>query len=302
MSEQSKASRIAGGIVRYLVATVSLSVLFYVLFALFFSTAEEKALQRENTLYKNLYPTLVAKEELVADAIEALEMRDNEIYMELFETPAPSLDPVTAVDIIADNDSLSESFYLSAASSKTGSLMLMAGSVDESFREIFEALQARPDSIPPLSMPLMDVSYVQVGASVGMKHNPVTGLQLYHRGLDLIAPLGQDVLAAADGVVSNVTNSRRGLGNIVEIDHGNGYVTRYCLLGEVSVQSGRRVKCGQKVGTVGMHASFGAAHLHFEILHNGEVEDPVDYLFASVSAADYARIMYMSVATTQSMD
>ena len=302
MAKESRIRTLVTTLLRYVVATVSFSIVLYILFALVFSTEEERHLKRESRLYRTRYAQRKQQEALISDVLDGLLEKDDTIYKTLFETEPPSLDAVTAADVIAANDSLSESFYLSAAASASESLMLMAGNVDDNFAEIFRLVQRRRDSIPPLSLPLKGMSYVQTGASVGLKDNPVYKLQLMHEGLDLIAPQGDAVYAAANGTVSEVKHSRKGLGNIVEISHGNGYVTRYCLLGDISATKGRSVKRGQKIGTVGISASFTAPHLHFEVRKGGEVLDPVHFLFASLSPEEYARMIYMAVSTSQSLD
>ena len=303
MPKESRIHAFFTGLLRYLVATVSLSVILYIVFALIFSTDEERQLQRENRLMRERYARMLKQEELIGDVVDGLIEKDDAIYEELFATSAPSLDAITAADLIATSDSLSESFYLSAAASASESLMLMAGNVDENFAAIFRMFQTRSDSIPPLSLPLHDMSYVQTGASVGMKGNPLYKVPQQHNGLDLIAPQGAPVYAAAPGIVSQVIHSRKGLGNIVEIDHGNGYVTRYCQLGDMTVTKGRSVKRDQKIGTVGTGGSMASSpHLHFEVLRKGQVCDPVNYLFASLTPEEYARMMYMAVSTSQSMD
>ena len=294
--------RIIIGIVRYVVATLALSVLLYVALALFFSTEEEERLERENALYRELYGEFKEKERLIGDGLDGLQEKDHAIYRELFEAEAPSVDAVTAADLIADNDSLSEDFYLSAAASTSESLMLMAGNVDACFADIFQALKARRDSIPPLSHPIPDISYVQTGAAQGLKHNPLYKVDIQHDGIDFIAPQGTPVYAAADGVVTQVISSRKGMGNQVEIDHGNGYVTRYCLLGDMSAKKGRSIRRGQQLGTVGNSTISTAPHLHYEVLRGGVPQDPVNYLFASLTPDEYAKILYMSVSTTQSLD
>ena len=291
-----------GKALRYLAATVTTAIGFYVLFALFFSTEEEKRLQQENDLYATYYQDLRDKERLVSDVVEGLEMRDDALYRQIFETEAPSVDAVTAADVISVSDSLSESFFLSYSASKSESLRKMAENVEENFREIYRLMAARKDSIPPLTMPVEGMSYVQTGASVGPKHNPLYNVEIRHEGLDLVAPQGSVVRAAADGLVRNVIHSNKGLGNIVEIDHRNGYVTRYALLGDISVTQGRTVKRGQKIGTVGISSTSFAPHLHYEVLRGGKPLDPVHFLFASVSPDEYAKMLYMSVSTRQSMD
>ena len=302
MKKKSRFQTILSAVVRHLVATVTFAIALYVLFALFFSTAEERQLQRENRLYRQRYAKMVEKEKLIADVVEGLSDKDNAIYEGLFKTSLPASDPVSAANLVPLADSLSENFYVSTASSTSGTLMLMAGSVDANFEEVFRILRERRDSVPPLSLPLHNMSYVQTGASVGMKYNPVYQLQVQHDGLDLVAPQGASVYAVADGVVSQVIRSRKGLGNTVEIDHGNGYVSRYCLMGDMLVTKGRRVQRDQRIGTVGISPTLPAPHLHFEVLRRGVPQDPVNFFFASVSPEEYARMMYLSVSTEQSMD
>jgi len=289
-------------VLRYFVAAVSFAVMLYALFALVFSTDEESKLQLENRLYRERYARMVQQEQLIGDVVLGLMEKDNGIYEGLFKTPVPSIDIATAVGLTPLADSLSESFYVHSAASTSETLMLMAGSVEDSFEEVFRILREKRDSVPPLSLPLHGMSYVQTGASVGMKYNPVYKLPVQHDGLDLVAPQGAPVYAAADGLVSKVVSSRSGLGNIVEIDHGNGYVTRYCLMGDISVVRGRRVKRDQQIGTVGISPTLPAPHLHFEVLRNGKPADPVNYFFASLSPEEYVRMMYLSVNTEQSMD
>ena len=300
-----KANRIrrrVGKALRYLAATVTTAIGYYVLFSLLFSTEEEKRLQQENDLYATYYQELREKERLVTDVVEGLEARDNALYRKIFETEAPSVDAVTAADVISVSDSLSESFFLSYSASKSESLRRMAENVEENFREIYRLMAQRNGSLPPLTLPLEGMSYVQTGASTGIKHNPVYDVDLQHDGIDLIAPQGSVVRAAADGVVRNVIRSNKGLGNSVEIDHRNGYTTRYALLGDISVPQGRTVKRGQKIGTVGISSTTYAPHLHYEVLKDGKVLDPVHFLFASLDPDEYAKMLYMSVSTRQSMD
>lgn len=291
-----------GKALRYLAATVTTAIGFYALFALLFSTEEEQRLARENELYAAHYRELREKERLLSDVVEGLQVKDDALYRRIFETEAPSVDAVTAADLISVSDSLSESFYLSYSASKGESLRMMARTVDDNFREIYRLLAARRDSLPPLMMPLKGVSSAQTGASVGLRHNPLYKVDLQHDGIDLVVPQGSPVYAAADGVVREIIRSGKGLGNIVEIDHRNGYRTRYALLGEISVVKGRTVKLGQKIGTVGISSTTFAPHLHYEVLRGDSVLDPVHYLSASLTPDDYAKMLYLSVSTRQSLD
>lgn len=299
----SKGKRLVMAFFRYTVASVSAAIFLYVIFALLFSTSEEKRLQKENRLYSNMYGAMVAKTELIGDVLDGLLEKDDTIYRTLFDTPPPSLEDIGGYrGEKEDSEALPERYYVKTASEQSDSLMLLAARIDARFDEIFRALQEKADSVPPLSLPLRNMSYVQVGASIGMKHNPVYDLTVRHEGLDLVAPQGAKVYAAAAGMVSHVVRSLKGLGNEVTIDHGNGYETKYSLLGDISVVQGRSVRQGQEVGTVGISTSVAAPHLHFEVRYKGEVKDPIDYFFASLSPEDYARMRFMAAKTGQSMD
>ena len=212
----SKGRRLLMAFFRYTVASVSAAILLYVVFALLFSTSEEKRLQKENRLYSNMYGAMVGKAELIGDVVDGLLEKDDTIYRTLFDTPPPSLEDIGGYRADKeDSDALPERYYVKSASEQSDSLMLLASRIDARFDDIFRILQEKADSIPPLSLPLRNMSYVQVGASIGMKHNPVYDLTVRHEGLDLVAPQGARVYAVAPGKVSKVVRSRKGLGNEV---------------------------------------------------------------------------------------
>ena len=297
-----KPGRIIGAVLRYFIASLTLSILLYIVFALLFSTREEKKLEEENRLYEQMYASLREREALVSDVLDGLLAKDNGIYRQLFEADSPALLPVTAEELIADSDSLSDSFYLSLSAVKSENLMRMAGKVEDNFREIFETLVQRRDTIPPLTLPIGNMSYIRTGASVGMKVHPFMKVEMRHDGIDLVARPGEPVYAAAAGTVVSVERSAGGLGNVVEISHGNGFVTRYACLSDVSVTRGNRVKAGKQIGTVGISRGSFAPHLHYEVRCKGKVLDPVHHFFASATPAEYANMLFMSVSTGQSMD
>ena len=95
-----------------------------------------------------------------------------------------------------------------------------------------------------------------------------------HTGLDIMAARGTPVVAAASGVVSFV-GRWSAYGNIVEVDHGNGLVTRYAHLDTHTVKEGVAVAPGEQIGTVGRTGRTTGAHLHFETLVNGRTVDPM---------------------------
>ena len=140
------------------------------------------------------------------------------------------------------------------------------------------------------------------GASVGQKVNPFYKVETSHNGVDLIAPQGDPVLAVADGTVTDIIHERKGLGNVVEITHPGGYVTRYAHLADIKVSKGQRVQRGRRIASVGISGNSFAPHLHLELIKDGEYLNPVDCFFAGVTPEEYAAMELMASRTGQSLD
>jgi murein DD-endopeptidase MepM/ murein hydrolase activator NlpD len=123
------------------------------------------------------------------------------------------------------------------------------------------------------------VSGAPLGSAFGWRIDPFTGRSALHTGLDFEAAPGTPILAAAGGVV--VTQEMHpAYGNMVEIDHGNGLITRYAHSSKVFVKVGDVVKRGQKIAEVGTTGRSTGPHLHFEVLVQGVPQDPQKFLSA----------------------
>jgi murein DD-endopeptidase MepM/ murein hydrolase activator NlpD len=111
----------------------------------------------------------------------------------------------------------------------------------------------------------------------GIRTDPFTGRPARHEGVDVAGKLGTDILAVAAGVVT-WAGKRSGYGNLVEINHGNGYVTRYGHNRDVVVQVGDTVKKGQVIAHMGSTGRSTGPHVHFEVRRNGRVVNPIKYV------------------------
>jgi len=116
-----------------------------------------------------------------------------------------------------------------------------------------------------------------VTSGFGFRKSPFTGLREKHEGWDIAARNGAPVLTTADGVVV-VEGREYGYGNLVEIDHGYGLVTRYGHNSKHLVKVGDRVKRGQVVVLVGNTGRSTGPHLHYEVLLNGVPVNPKNYI------------------------
>jgi len=128
----------------------------------------------------------------------------------------------------------------------------------------------------PLKRPLEDAD---ISSGFGTRRDPFLGRLATHTGIDFRALSGLPARTVNAGtVVAAAFNG--GYGNCVDVDHGNGVVTRYGHLRSISVKVGERVVAGQKIGTVGSTGRSTGPHLHYEIRIDGEAIDPMIYLRA----------------------
>jgi len=119
-----------------------------------------------------------------------------------------------------------------------------------------------------------------VGSRFGWRIDPFTGRQALHTGLDFQGEVGTPIVAAAGGVVVTAEMHPQ-YGNMVEVDHGNGLVTRYAHASKLVVKKGDLVKRGQRLALVGTTGRSTGPHLHFEVLVQGVQQDPHRFLNAS---------------------
>lgn len=286
---------------KWVIATASLAAFYYLIFSLVVNTDEEKRLKMENRLYEKLYPEMEQKEKLISDVVKDLQARDNAIYKQIFKSQAPSVDPQNSALFFFATDSTADKDIVEYTERRSLALLDMTSRIDSNFKEVFsDAASSR--TLPPMLVPVPDLKFAQVGASVGKKMDPFYKVLTMHNGIDLIAGQGTPVLATADGVVLDVKRSGKGAGNIVEIGHDGGYRTLYAHLQDIVVRKGERVKAGRKIANVGMSGNSFAPHLHYEVHRDSLVLDPVNFFFASFSPEDYMKAAYMAATTGQSLD
>lgn len=116
-----------------------------------------------------------------------------------------------------------------------------------------------------------------ISSTFGRRTDPFTGKIAYHSGIDFAAPAGAQARAVAPGVVT-WAGTRSGYGQLVEINHGNGYVTRYAHNSSLLVKAGDKVGKGQVISRVGSTGRSTGPHLHFEVLKNGRAINPQQFV------------------------
>jgi murein DD-endopeptidase MepM/ murein hydrolase activator NlpD len=126
---------------------------------------------------------------------------------------------------------------------------------------------------------MLPIRNAPISSPFGMRSDPFTGLRAMHEGVDLAAVVGTPVMAAGGGIVI-FAGHQRDFGNLVEIDHGNGVVTRYAHCSRLEVKEGEVVRRGQIIAAVGETGHATGPHLHFEVRYKGVAQRPIRFLRA----------------------
>lgn len=125
-----------------------------------------------------------------------------------------------------------------------------------------------------------------VTSPFGVRTDPLLGSAALHSGMDFRAPLGMPAKVTAAGVVVRA-GWAGGYGRMIEIDHGQGFSTRYGHLSKISVVVGQKLKAGDVIGQTGSSGRSTGPHLHYEVRHNGEALDPLRFIAVGKKVAQY---------------
>lgn len=121
------------------------------------------------------------------------------------------------------------------------------------------------------------ITWGWLSSKYGYRTDPFTGKRTWHAGVDLAGKDGSDIIAVAGGVVT-YADERYGYGNLVEVDHGDGLVTRYAHAKTIKVKVGDVVQKGQVLALMGSTGRSTGPHVHFEVIRNGKSENPETYI------------------------
>ncbi|MGN6228594.1 MAG: M23 family metallopeptidase [Dyella sp.] len=135
-------------------------------------------------------------------------------------------------------------------------------------------MDARIESnLKPTGMPVQGY----ISSYFGGRPDPFSGHAARHTGIDIATPLGTPVHAVAEGMVT-FAGIRSGYGDVIEIDHGNGYMTRYAHNSKLIAHPGQRVRVGDVIADAGSTGRSTGSHVHFEVWYKGRVVNPLAYV------------------------
>lgn len=299
--------RIIWNVFKFVFLSLLLAIIGYAFYALVFDTPEEKELRSQNRSMEEAQAVLETRIDLLEQVVTDLQARDRELYGELFQTVPPAyrladedtnrLD-LAQVDRMSYADLVWNSYAgLSRMESRSRRIEMMFDSINAAVT----AKGARPTGIPSI-VPLKNFTITQTGASVGNKINPFYKILRRHDGIDLAATEGTQVLAVADGTVTDIQTGHRTFGNRITITHPGGIQTTYSHLSKMSVSRGQQVRQGAVIGEVGSTGRAFASHLHFEVINDGQPVEPVHYFFADLDRHSYRDMLLAAMTNGQSLD
>ena len=208
------------------------------------------------------------------DTLEVIRKREAQIRL-LAGLPAADS---AAQPLVVPGDSSGDSLSRGAPRQDVETLIQRADLLSARFAAVTDSLQSNAQrfaSVPSI-MPTPGWLTSQFSRS---RNHPLLHISRPHEGIDVAAPMGAPIIAPASGVVMRV-GYETGYGNTLEIDHGNGIVTRYAHCSRIDVKSGQRVTRGQRIAAVGSTGLATGPHLHYEIHINGKVVNPLTYVLS----------------------
>lgn len=212
------------------------------------------------------------------DTIAGIEEREERLRLMAGMPDTDSAERLVAVSAGDSGDGIE------AARVNVEVLLRRANLLSESFAEVTDSVSRhvrRLESTPSI----MPTAGWLTGAFSRSRFHPILHVSRPHEGIDVSAPMGTPIVAPAAGRVMTVTRER-GYGNVLEIDHGNGIVTKFAHTSRIVVRPGQRVTRGQLVANVGNSGLSTGPHLHYEIHVNGAVVDPLKYVLPADAIPD----------------
>jgi len=289
---------------------LTFAALFFVgiatLHAVVWESDEENQLRAENEALERHYALVKQQHEESEQQLKALEEKAKVLKASLFNSlfvETEEKEKYTA-SYLTVNDIFSLRKSIQSLTTRTQELKedaafnsyYYADKVSGNKKNALHKLSSTPSILPIASGKLI--------SGFGKRIHPFHKGLYEHPGIDIAATRGTEIVATADGYVSDLTRSDllAGYGNQIEITHNEELVTRYAHLEEILVKRGQKVKKGQVIGTVGNSGGSIAPHLHYEVLKKGREQNPVYYLLQNITPGEYQQLYAISTKQNQSLD
>jgi murein DD-endopeptidase MepM/ murein hydrolase activator NlpD len=289
-------------------ASMVFGVAIYAVTYTFIDSPKEKKLKIRNAELLGQYELLNKKLEKLTVVLDDIQRRDDNIYRVIFEAePIPTeirKAGIGGVNRYEELENYSDADLIVSTAKKIDQLSKQLYIQSKSFDEVFKMAKSKEKMLAaiPAIQPVSNLDLTRMASGFGYRTDPIYKTTKFHAGMDFTAPTGTPIYATGDGKVVRADAEASGYGNHVRIDHGYGYVTLYAHMSEIDVKIGQTVKRGDVIGYVGNTGKSVGPHLHYEVRKNDIPINPINFYFNDLSPEEFARMVELSNAPSQSFD
>ena len=283
---------------RFLLAVI-LGGVFFIIYWFAISTPQMSDLIEENSLLQSQYRVLSRKVDDALLVLHDIEERDDNLYRVLLEA-----DPVpenvrqagfNGTNRYAELNDLSNAQLVISTSQKVDMLEKKLYMQTRSFNEVVELSREQEDKLAciPAIQPVSNKDLKRTASGYGWRNDPIYHVRRFHHGMDFACDTGTPVYATGNGKVV-YARWKTGFGNLVEIDHGYGYKTRYAHLSKILVKEGQKVVRSEEIAKAGSTGKSTGPHVHYEVIVGNSDVNPINYYFMDLDAEQYEEMVNLA--------
>lgn len=271
----------------FFVLSLMLAFVYAKIYTTFFETPKVALLKNRSAELKLKYNLLYRDIQTATAAVNEITQRDRNVYRAIFGLRELSM-PQTNIKQKNNEDTSAEFLQVTNALSDLRRKVYLQS---KSFDEVGKcALNMKNMSASVPAIHPINLKKVRSYSEFGWRRHPVFGGMRFHDGLDFATDIGTPIYCTGDGVVSEIKYSFTGYGNVIDIDHGFGYKTRYAHLSKIHVRKGMTVKRGDEIGAAGKSGTATGPHLHYEVHYMGQLLNPRKFFPSTQSDINYNEV------------
>lgn len=291
--------------IRRLFGSILLGGVFFIIYWFVINTPQVEDLLVENSRLQSQYRVLSRKVDDALLVLHDIEERDDNLYRVLLEA-----DPISEVvrqagfngtNRYAELTDMENAELVVNTSQKVDMLVKKLYMQTRSFNEVVELAREQENKLAciPAIQPVSNKDLKRTASGYGYRNDPIYHVRRFHRGMDFACDTGTPVYATGNGTVK-VAKWQSGYGNMVEIDHGYGYRTRYAHLSKILVKEGQKVIRSEEIGLAGSTGKSTGPHVHYEVLVQDKAKNkwqdvnPINYYFMDLNAEQYEEMVNLA--------
>lgn len=282
-----------------LLVSALLGGVFFSIYMFATNTPQVDDLLVENSRLQSQYRVLSRKVDDALLVLHDIEERDDNLYRVLLEAdPYPEMARqagFNGTNRYAELTDMSNAELVINTSQKVDMLEKKLYMQTRSFDEVVELSREQDNKLAciPAIQPVSNKDLKRTASGYGYRSDPIYHVSIFHHGMDFACDTGTPVYATGNGTVIHA-KWQSGFGNLVEIDHGYGYKTRYAHLSKILVKVGQNVVRGEEIGEAGSTGKSTGPHVHYEVWVGDRDVNPINYYFMDLNAEQYEEMINLA--------